>query len=150
MDVAHIRHILKKGEGISVEFKKAAGGLLKNPHIAKFFVQMGRAEELGTGIRKVYKYSRLYSGADTVFWGNDLFEVAVPLPSSPKTTPKTKDLVIRLILENPSVSKHELAKQLRLSEEGVRYHLNKLKKEGLIHYEGSSKKGKWVLLNPKN
>ena len=34
----------------------------KNPHLAKFFVQLGKAEELGTGIRKIFKYSQLYLG----------------------------------------------------------------------------------------
>jgi hypothetical protein len=36
----------------------------KNPIIARFFRQIGRADELGSGMRKMMKYSRAYGGAD--------------------------------------------------------------------------------------
>jgi len=32
----------------------------KNPHIAQIFTQMGRSEELGTGIQNVFRYNKLY------------------------------------------------------------------------------------------
>ena len=41
---------------------------------------MGRSEELGTGIRNVYKYSKVYSGSDKiVFSEEDIFISKVPL-----------------------------------------------------------------------
>lgn len=41
---------------------------------------MGRSEELGTGIRNVYKYSKAYSGSDKiVFSEEDVFMSQVPL-----------------------------------------------------------------------
>ena len=72
----------------------------KNPHLAKFFVQIGRAEELGTGIRKIFKYSKLYSGEFPLVDENDIFTVHVPVLvteeventtpiTTPITTPKT-------------------------------------------------------------
>ena len=52
----------------------------KNPHIAQIFTQMGRSEELGTGIRKVYKYSKAYSGNEHIeFIEQDIFITNVPL-----------------------------------------------------------------------
>ena len=52
----------------------------KNPHIAQIFTQMGRSEELGTGLRNVYKYSKAYSGSeDLLFNEEDVFTVDVPL-----------------------------------------------------------------------
>ena len=43
---------------------------------------MGRSEELGTGIRNVYKYSKAYSGSDKiVFSEEDIFIPKVPLES---------------------------------------------------------------------
>jgi len=54
----------------------------KNPNIAQMFTQMGRSEELGTGIRNVYKYSKAYSGSDKiVFSEEDVFISKVPLQS---------------------------------------------------------------------
>ncbi len=52
----------------------------KNPHIAQIFTQIGRSEELGTGLRNIYKYSNLYSKSDTItFFEDEPFHVVVPL-----------------------------------------------------------------------
>lgn len=51
----------------------------KNPRIAKIFVQLGRAEELGTGIAKIFKYGKLFSGVIPQIKDADLFEVVLPL-----------------------------------------------------------------------
>ena len=49
-----------------------------------------QSEELGTGIRKVFKYSTLYTGKDPVFNENDLFEVIVPVIEN--TTKETENI----------------------------------------------------------
>lgn len=52
----------------------------KNPIIANFFMQMGRSEELGSGTRSLYKFSRLYTGRDPVLEDGDKFTAFVPVP----------------------------------------------------------------------
>lgn len=52
----------------------------KNPIIANFFTQMGRSEELGSGTRSLYKFSRLYTGEDPVLEDGDQFTALVPAP----------------------------------------------------------------------
>lgn len=52
----------------------------KNPIIANFFTQMGRSEELGSGTRSLYKFSRLYTGKDPVLEDGDQFIAFVPAP----------------------------------------------------------------------
>ena len=52
----------------------------KNPIIANFFTQMGRSEELGSGTRNLYKFSRLYAGNDPVLEDGDQFTAFVPAP----------------------------------------------------------------------
>ena len=52
----------------------------KNPIIANFFTQMGRSEELGSGTRNLYKFSRLYTGKDPVLEDGDRFTAFVPAP----------------------------------------------------------------------
>ena len=54
----------------------------KNPIIANFFTQMGRSEELGSGVRNLYKYSRLYSGRVPEMSDGDSFDAFVPTPLS--------------------------------------------------------------------
>lgn len=51
----------------------------KNPILAKFFSEIGWAEELGSGIRNTYKYCKFYSGADPVFIEDDVFKTIIPL-----------------------------------------------------------------------
>ena len=53
--------------------------ITKNPIIASFFNQIGRADELGSGVRNLYKYVKLYSGAEPVFDEEDVFKfTAIP------------------------------------------------------------------------
>ena len=51
----------------------------KNPHIATMFAQMGYAEYLGTGIRKVSDFCEIYSGMKPKFVDNDIFITEIPL-----------------------------------------------------------------------
>lgn len=51
----------------------------KNPIIASFFRNIGRADRLGSGVRKLFKYSKYYSGQDPLFIEGDVFRIIVPL-----------------------------------------------------------------------
>jgi ATP-dependent DNA helicase RecG len=54
----------------------------KNPVIAKFFHQIGRAEELGSGIRNTYKYVSQYAAGtqQPEFIEEDVFKTMIPIP----------------------------------------------------------------------
>lgn len=51
----------------------------KNPIIASFFRNIGYAEQLGSGVRNLFKYSKFYSGKDPQFIEGDIFRIIVPL-----------------------------------------------------------------------
>ncbi len=51
----------------------------KNPIIASFFRNIGRADRLGSGVRNLYKYSKYYSGQEPEFKEGDVFRIVVPL-----------------------------------------------------------------------
>ena len=51
----------------------------KNPIIAGFFREIGRADRLGSGVRNLYKYSKDYGGADPVFLEGNNFVISVSL-----------------------------------------------------------------------
>ena len=87
----HIARITIDGEGIHT--RNASRALFagpvtlesldptpKNPIIANFFTQMGRSEELGSGTRSLYKFSRLYTGKDPILEDGDQFTAFVPTP----------------------------------------------------------------------
>ena len=51
----------------------------KNPIIASFFRNIGYAEQLGSGVRNLFKYSKYYSGQEPEFIEGDIFRIIVPL-----------------------------------------------------------------------
>lgn len=52
----------------------------KNPVIAAFFRQIGRADELGSGMRKMMRYGKAYGGADPEMIEGDIFRIIVKVP----------------------------------------------------------------------
>ena len=58
----------------------------KNPPISKVFREIGLADELGSGMRNTYKYTKLYSGAEPQFIEGNVFKTIIPL--SPVATAK--------------------------------------------------------------
>ena len=53
----------------------------KNPPISKVFREIGLADELGSGMRNTYKYTKLYSGGTPEFIEGDVFRTVIPLTS---------------------------------------------------------------------
>ncbi len=51
----------------------------KNPIIASFFRNIGYADQLGSGVRNLFKYSKYYSGQLPEFIEGDIFRIIVPL-----------------------------------------------------------------------
>ena len=51
----------------------------KNPIIASFFRNIGYADQLGSGVRNLFKYSKYYSGQEPEFIEDDVFKIIVPL-----------------------------------------------------------------------
>lgn len=51
----------------------------KNPVIASFFRNIGYADQLGSGVRNLFKYSKYYSGQEPEFVEGDIFKISVPL-----------------------------------------------------------------------
>ena len=52
----------------------------KNPNIAKFFKEIGRVDELGSGVRNTFKYCGIYTaGTKPEFIEGDVFKTIIPL-----------------------------------------------------------------------
>jgi ATP-dependent DNA helicase RecG len=67
----------------------------KNPIIARFFKEIGLADELGSGVRNLFKYCRHYTGGkDPELIEEDIFKCIVPLSTeaakqvTPQATPQ--------------------------------------------------------------
>lgn len=66
--------------------------------------------------------------------------------NSNTTQETTKQQIIEIISNNGKVTLNEMAEKLKLSREGVKYHITELQKEGKIRHEGSTKAGQWVII----
>jgi predicted HTH transcriptional regulator len=56
------------------------------PPIAKVFREIGLADELGSGMRNSYKYTKMYSGGEPVFTEADVFTTVIPLSEAATAT----------------------------------------------------------------
>lgn len=130
----------------------------KNPHLAQLFTQMGRSEELGTGLTNVFKYSKAYSGNEKViFIDEDIFMVKVPLASNVgdlvggNVGGNVGDLrlieIMTLIKQNNQISAKQLAIQLSVSNRTIERDIEKLKKQGKLKRIGNEKNGHWEIFH---
>ena len=65
--------------------------------------------------------------------------------SSDATKEMTKEIK-RLIKENPFISANEIAESLNVTAETVRYRIKVMKRAGEIKRKGSTKAGKWEVI----
>ena len=64
-----------------------------------------------------------------------------------KTTQKTTDRILEILSLNPQASRTDIVREIQdISEDGVKYQLNKLKKQGKIIRVGPDKGGYWKIL----
>jgi ATP-dependent DNA helicase RecG len=103
----------------------------KNPVIARFFREIGRADELGSGMRKLMKYGKIFGGSDPELIEGDVFRIIVKCPDfdTPQRDPTTlrsesgaqsgaqskaqSELILQSLCDRP-LSANELAEILRL------------------------------------
>jgi ATP-dependent DNA helicase RecG len=58
--------------------------------------------------------------------------------------------IIKLIKNNPRITRKELAEQIgNITEDGIKYHLNNLKKQGVLQRVGPDKGGYWQINDDK-
>ena len=135
----------------------------KNPHIATMFAQMGFAEYLGTGIRKISRMCEVYSGLLPKFKDDDVFVAEIPLTDNVPEGEKSGGLsgglngglngglkdelngtqrkVYHEILKRPGVMIKELSGRLQMPIDTLDKVVSSLRKKELIERRGSKKIG---------
>lgn len=75
----------------------------KNPLLARFFVNIGRADTLGSGVRNLYKYTKMYSGGEPILIEDDVFTTTIPLleEAIQESILETPTGILESILETP-------------------------------------------------
>ncbi|MDO9537116.1 MAG: winged helix-turn-helix domain-containing protein [Thermoplasmata archaeon] len=82
---------------------------------------------------------------EPTFEENGLFKATFYRPEIPtaKTTQKTTQKILQAIRDNPNRTRKELAAEVGISEDGVKYHLKKMVKKGLLRRIGPDRGGHW-------
>lgn len=66
---------------------------------------------------------------------------------TPRATQETtQERVLALLRAQPSITRRELASRLGLSDNGIKYHLERMKAAGVIRHVGATKSGFWEVL----
>ena len=136
----------------------------KNPTIADFFQAIGRADEHGSGVRNLFKYDHLYSGAEPVFDEEDVFTLTIPLNAnhSPEANlprrwggsltgerlRQTRKAILNAIRDNPSASAKSISERLGdVTATQVRTQLAKMQADGMLRREGPvGHGGQWTIV----
>ncbi len=145
----------------------------KNPLLASFFVNIGRADTLGSGMRNLFKYTNLYSHANPVLIEGDVFEVIIPFsreaitdganpganganPGANGANPGANERVIEndehemeenilsAIENNPKITQENMADMLGVSRRVIQRFTRELKQQGIIERVGGTR-GYWEI-----
>jgi ATP-dependent DNA helicase RecG len=133
----------------------------RNPLIAELLRRIQMVETWGRGMRLILAEEPTVQFSEVA----QIFIATFTRPSyaePDKTTEKTiektidktidKDIsamekaIITLITANPSMTQKEMATQLKLTEIGIRYHINKLKAKNMLQRKGGKKAGRWEVV----
>ncbi|MHB2155005.1 RNA-binding domain-containing protein [Calditrichota bacterium GD2] len=133
--------------------------IAKNPTISKFLLQMGLVEEVGSGMRNVYKYLPHYAkGATAEFLDGEPFKTIIKLGEtsekmsekvSEKMSEKMSEKIISLISKNPKITAAEMAKALGKSSRTIERKIRELKQNNRIKRIGPDKGGYWQVIEGK-
>ena len=66
------------------------------------------------------------------------------------TQETTQEKIMASLRAEPTLTRKLLAQRLSISENGVKYHLNKLKATGRIRHVGPTKSGRWEMIDDRS
>lgn len=58
----------------------------------------------------------------------------------------TQEIILREIRKNPKITRIQLAGIIGISSDGVKYHLQKLSRAGILKRIGSTRYGEWAII----
>ena len=132
----------------------------KNPIIAGFFTEIGLADELGSGMRNLYKYSRRYTGREPEFSDGDVFRAFVPVEfmdgstTAPQEQPRPNvqdkhpegmavdDAITWLLDANGTVTSKTVAELAHVTPRTANRHLVTMTSRGILV---AAKKGRFIV-----
>ena len=123
--------------------------LPKNPIIAEFFTNIGRADTLGSGTRNLFKYSWAYGGAQPALTEGDVFEASVPIlkgaASANAASFDVDEVIFRMMADYGFATVPGVAAIAGVTERTARRHISPLVAEGKIVATGTTRNRRYLL-----
>jgi ATP-dependent DNA helicase RecG len=128
-----------------------------NPLLANAFFRSGQIESWGRGIQKIMEACRL-SRCEVPVFRFDETGLAIEFRGQPEngrearveavreTVGETVGEILRILRENPGITREGLSQATGLSVRGVEWNLSKLKKNGRLIRVGPNKGGHWEVM----
>lgn len=119
---------------------------------------------LGSGVRNIVKYSKVYSNIDPVFVGGDIFKTQIALNAAKNENAgvnaganagvnvgvnlaKTELEVLTCIKEDNTLSTAKIAEKVGKNKRTIERIIKALKEKGYITRIGSDKTGHWEIID---
>ena len=135
----------------------------KNPNIARVFKEIGWADELGSGIKNLIKYCKIYSNSQPVFIEGDIFKTIIEMNRVDKKASdkraseknerkkanekKRTKKIIEYIKENGSINTAKAMEILGLGKTRTYEILLKMANDNIIHMEKAGRGTKYIMAN---
>ena len=113
----------------------------KNPILARFFMNVGRADTLGSGVRNLYKYTKIYCGGEPTLEEGDVFRIFVPLRfnkwkiNSNDGLSERQQAILDGITDNPKTQIEDLMERFELSRSAILRDIRKIKLVVPMNYD---------------
>ena len=133
----------------------------RNKNIAFAFFKAGFIDRWGLGYKKIMEGFKeagmkqpeielVDGGVRVTVWRRNACSDVTTQTTTQTTTQSLSEVqktIIAIIEENPSISRRELSAMIgNITEDGIKYHTQKLQKMGVLRREGPDYGGKWVVL----
>jgi len=127
----------------------------QNSILLRSFVNISYADALGSRVRNLYKYTKIYSRGELDFQEGDVFRLTIPLVNKQKNVSEYNEhkrefdrqekIIVDLMSQNNRISLKSIQEQSYISFITVRRIVAKLQEKEIITREGSKRSGHWVI-----
>ncbi|MDR2870571.1 MAG: putative DNA binding domain-containing protein [Deferribacteraceae bacterium] len=132
-------------EGMTTEQFYTGTSMPRNREIVRVFKDLDYMEQLGSGIPKIVKKY----GRDAIAIDSFIIQATLKFDTGSEILATTDSPTNKIIIElkqNPYITMDVLAEKVGLTIHGIKWHMDKLKKQGTIRRLGAKNGGYWELI----
>jgi len=114
-----------------------------------FEEEIGRADELGSGVRNIFEYYKYYSDIKPKLEEKNVFNCVVftdKIEENRNVTENRRRYILRIINQSNKITTEEIAKLVGVVRRTIARDIDFLKAKGVLLRVGSDKTGHWEIV----